>query len=143
MSRFVNPDADAIAARLAQVRSIAVPGLSASPGRPSYGVALGLQGLGYRILPVNPRIAHALGLPAYASLDELPLVPDLVDVFRAPEHVAGIVDDCIRLGVPALWLQDGVIDTAAALRAQAAGMFVVMDRCLWRDCLQLGVRAPH
>lgn len=140
---FRNPGADAIRARLAQVRSIAVVGQSDSPGRPSYGVALGLQGLGYRILPVNPRLQHALGLPAYASLDELPAVPDLVDVFRASEHVAGIVDDCIRLGVPALWLQDGVIDAAAARRAQEAGIFVIMDRCLWRDCVQLGMRAPH
>jgi len=140
---FVNPGLDAIGARLARVRSIAVLGLSDSPGRPSYGVALGLQGLGYRIVPVNPRIRHALGLPAYASLDELPAVPDLVDVFRASEHVAGIVDDCIRLGVPALWLQDGVIDAAAVRRAQDAGLFVVMDRCLWRDCVRLGVRAPR
>lgn len=139
---FVQPGLDAIRARLAQVKSIAVLGLSDSPGRPSHGVALGLQGFGYRIVPVNPRIRHALGLPAYASLDALPAVPDLVDVFRASEHVAGIVDDCIRLGVPALWLQDGVIDAAAARRAQDAGLFVVMDRCLWRDCVQLGVRAP-
>ena len=89
---FTHPGIDAIRARLAQVRSIAVVGQSDSPGRPSYGVALGLQGLGYRIIPVNPRLNHALGLPAYASLDELPAVPDLVDVFRASEHVAGIED---------------------------------------------------
>lgn len=141
---FVNPPITEIRELLARVRSIAVVGLSPSPGRPSYGVAAAMQGRGYRILPVNPALVdgagHVLGERAYASLDELPGPVDLVDVFRAPEHVAGIVDDCIRLGLPALWLQDGVIDAAAARRAQAAGMFVVMDRCIWRDCVVLAPR---
>ncbi len=136
---FQNPPPEAIAELIGRVRTIAVVGLSASPSRPSHGVAQALQRYGYRIVPVNPNIEHALGERAYASLDELPEPVDLVDVFRAPEHVAGIVDDCICLKVPALWLQDGVVDAAAAQRAREAGILVVMDRCLWRDRAALGM----
>jgi len=102
-------------------------------------VARSLQRFGYRIIPVNPFAESILGEPAVASLEQLPEVlgaaerVDLVDVFRRPEHVAGIVADCIRLQMPALWLQDGVIDEAAAARARAAGILTVMDRCLYRD----------
>jgi len=102
-------------------------------------VARSLQRFGYRIIPVNPFAESILGEPAVASLEQLPEVlgaaehVDLVDVFRRPEHVAGIVADCIRLKMPALWLQDGVIDEAAAARARAAGILTVMDRCLYRD----------
>lgn len=134
---FVNPPAAAIAECLRRVRTIAVVGLSAHPGRPSHDVAAALQRMGYRILPVNPALSAALGETAYADLAALPLVPDLVEVFRAPEHVAAIVDDCIRLRLPALWLQDGVIDAVAAARARAAGIFTVMDRCVWRDRVRL------
>jgi len=102
-------------------------------------VARSLQRFGYRIIPVNPFADSVLGEPAVPSLEQLPQVlsdaerVDIVDVFRRPEHVAGIVADCIRLELPALWLQDGVIDAAAAGRARAAGIFTVMDRCLYRD----------
>ncbi|HXY97338.1 MAG TPA: CoA-binding protein [Steroidobacteraceae bacterium] len=118
---------------------MAVVGLSPDPTRPSHGVARSLQRFGYRIIPVNPFAESILGEPAVASLEQLPEVlgaaehVDLVDVFRRPEHVAGIVADCIRLKMPALWLQDGVIDEAAAARARAAGILTVMDRCLYRD----------
>ena len=120
-----------------RIKTIAVVGLSASPGRPSHGVARALQGFGYRIIPVNPAVTEVLGEKAYPSLHALPEPVDLVDVFRESSHVAGIVDDCIALRLPALWLQDGVVDEAAALRARAAGLTVVMDRCIYRDYLQL------
>jgi len=136
---FANPPAAAIDELLRQARTIAVVGLSADPTRPSHGVARALQRFGYRIIPVTPAAEAVLGEPAVGSLEQLPEVlgpderVDLVDVFRRPEHVAGIVADCIRLQLPALWLQDGVIDEAAAARAVAAGIFTVMDRCLFRD----------
>ncbi|MBS1223058.1 MAG: hypothetical protein H6R23_2678 [Proteobacteria bacterium] len=136
-TRFVNPSADEIRALLQRIKTIAVVGLSASPSRPSHGVARALQGFGYRIIPVNPTLTEVLGGKAWPSLRELPEPVDLVDVFRQSSHVAGIVDDCIALKLPALWLQDSVIDAAAALRARAAGLTVVMDRCIYRDYLQL------
>jgi predicted CoA-binding protein len=102
-------------------------------------VARALQRFGYRIIPVTPSAASILGEPAVASLDQLPEVlaaeehVDIVDVFRRPEHVAPIVTDCIRLKLPALWLQEGVVDTVAAERAVQAGIFTVMDRCLFKE----------
>ena len=134
---FVNPSTNEIRALLRRVGTIAVVGLSPSPIRPSHGVARALQGFGYRIIPVNPTVAEVLGEKACPSLRDLPEPVDLVDVFRESSHVAGIVDDCIALKLPALWLQDGVIDEAAALRARAAGLTVVMDRCLYRDYIRL------
>ena len=136
-SRFTNPSMDEIRTLLRRIKTIAVVGLSASPRRPSHGVAKALQGFGYRIIPVNPALSEGLGEKAYPSLRDLPEPVDLVDVFRDPSHVAAIVDECIDLKLPALWLQDGVIDSTAALRARAAGLTVVMDRCIYRDYLRL------
>ena len=136
---FENPPAQTIEALLRGARVIAVVGLSADPGRPSHGVARALQGFGYRIIPVTPSAPQILGETAVPELARLPevLAPgervDIVDVFRRSEHVAAIVTECVRLKLPALWLQDGVIDAAAAQRAWAAGVFTVMDRCLYRD----------
>jgi uncharacterized protein len=136
---FVNPSPAEIEALLRGAHTIAVVGLSANPARPSHGVARALQRFGYRVIPVTPAAKQVLGEAAVPGLDQLPqvLAPgehvDIVDVFRRPEHVAGIVADCIRLKLPALWLQDGVIDEAAAARARDAGIFTVMDRCLYRD----------
>ena len=130
---FSNPSIDDIRALLQRVKSIAVVGYSPKPQRPSNEVARALQACGYRIIPIRPAINEGLGEKAYARISELPEVPDLVDVFRAPDAVDAIVDDCIALGVKNLWLQDGVINVSAALRAQAAGMLVVMDRCTLRD----------
>ncbi len=121
---------------------IAVVGLSPRPQRPSHRVASALQRYGYKIIPVRPAVSEVLGERAYASLRELPMKPDLVDVFRAPEYVSAIVDDCIALGIPALWLQEGVVDEAAALRAQAAGIEVVMNRCMYRDYVGFFNGAP-
>lgn len=136
---FVNPSTQDIARVLRAAQVIAIVGLSADPTRPSHGVARALQRFGYRIVPVNPSVESVLGAPAVASLDQLPEVLggderiDIVDVFRRSEHVAAIVEDCIRLKVPALWLQEGVIDLKAAERAAQAGIFTVMDRCLFKD----------
>ena len=136
---FVNPPAEEIAALLRAAHTIAVVGLSADRTRPSHGVARALQRFGYRIIPVTPSAESILGEPAVATLDQLADVlgpeesVDIVDVFRRPEHVAGIVEDCIRLKLPALWLQEGVIDKQAAERAVQAGIFTVMDRCLFKE----------
>jgi predicted CoA-binding protein len=136
---FRNPDHASIGQLLRRAKTVAVVGLSSEPSRPSHRVAASLQGFGYRIIPVNPSEPMILGertVPDLAHLTDVlgpGVKPDIVDVFRRPEHVAAIVDECIRLGLPALWLQDGVIDEAAAAKAQAAGIFTVMDRCLYRD----------
>ena len=133
---FDNPGKSEIDAFLRRISRIAILGLSETPGRPSHNVAKALQKFGYRIVPVNPTATEILGERAWPDLDAAlagagPV--DAVDVFRRPEHVAAIVDDCIRLKVPALWLQDGVIDEAAAQKARAAGIFTVMNRCMFRD----------
>ena len=120
-----------------EVRTIAVVGLSPDESRPSFRVARAMQAAGFRIIPVRPGGGTILGVPVRATLDDIDERVDLVDVFRASEHVPGIVDDVLRLGLPALWLQDGVVDHAAAHRAEEAGVFVVMDRCLYRDGLPL------
>jgi len=130
---FTNPSPEEICQLLRESHSVAVVGLSPNPARPSFNVAKALQGFGHRILPVRPLVESVLGEKAYPDLESLPEVPDLVDVFRAAKHVPAIVDSCIRLGIRKLWLQDGIVHEAAALRAQQAGITVVMDRCMLRD----------
>ena len=130
---FENPGRDARCELLARVKTIAVVGLSPNPARPSHGVSAAMQSFGYNIIPVHPAVKEVLGVKAHARLADIGQPVDLVNVFRQPEFVSGIVDECIALGLKALWLQDGVIDEAAAERARAAGMFVVMDRCIYRD----------
>jgi hypothetical protein len=133
---FDNPTKTEIEAFLRRIRSIAILGLSETPGKPSHHVAEELQKFGYRIVPVNPTAKEILGERAWPDLESAlagagPV--DVVDVFRRPEHVAAIVDECIRLKVPALWLQEGVVDETAAAKARAAGLFVVMDRCMFKE----------
>jgi len=134
---FVNPSPDEICRTLREIRTIAVVGLSPSENRPSFRVAQGLQLHGYRIVPVRPMVEQVLGERAFSTLEDIPFPVDAVDVFRAPEHVPAIVESCIKLGLPRLWLQDGVVHEEAAMRAQGAGIWVVMDRCMWRDYSQL------
>ncbi len=117
---------------LRSARTIAVVGLSANPRRPSHGVARYLQRAGYRIIPVNPNVSEVLGERAYATLSELPAPVDVVEVFRRSEYAGAIVDEAIAIGAGAVWLQDGVVDDAAAERARAAGLDVVMDDCMMR-----------
>jgi predicted CoA-binding protein len=134
---FANPGTDEICRMLRSIHTIAVVGLSPNPERPSFRVARAMQGHGFRIVPVRPLVQEVLGEPAYADLESIPFKVDMVDVFRASEHVLAIVESCIALGIKRLWLQDGVIHEEAAQWAQAAGITVVMDRCIWRDYSQL------
>jgi len=123
---------------LRSARTIAVIGLSANPRRPSHGVARYLQHAGYRIIPVNPNVAEVLGERAYATLSELPGPVDVVEVFRRSEFAGAIVDEAIAIKAAAVWLQDGVVDEAAAERARAAGLDVVMDDCMMRRHAAMG-----
>ncbi len=136
-SAFHNPSLEDIKQLLYRVKTIAVVGLSDNPSRPSYTVAAALQRFGYRIIPVNPAVDYLLNEKAYPDLQAVPLPIDLVDVFRASPYVPSIVEDCIALQLPALWLQDGVIDEPSARKAQAAGIQVVMNRCIYRDYMNL------
>lgn len=117
---------------LRQCRTIAVVGLSAEWHRPSHFAAKYLQQHGYRIVPVNPRYAGTavLGERCHASLDEIPFAVDMVDVFRRSEDVGPIAEQAIALGARCLWQQIGVTNQAAAERARAAGLDVVLDRCV-------------
>ena len=128
---------DPIYELFSRMKTIAVVGLSDNPMRPSHGVSAYMQAAGYRIIPVNPQIAEALGEKSYPSLLEIPLEVakkiDLVDVFRRPEFVDEIVEQAIRLKIPAIWLQEGVINERAAEKARKAGIFVVMDRCVLKE----------
>ncbi|MDP4028748.1 MAG: CoA-binding protein [Gallionella sp.] len=137
---FSNPEPEQILELLQNVRNVAMVGLSPEPSRPSFRVASGLRDLGYRIIPVRPMIDAVLGEKAFPDLESLPALPDIVDVFRAAEHVPAIVESCIRLGIKKLWLQEGVVHEAAAQHAREAGITVVMDRCMWRDASKLGAR---
>ena len=122
---------DAILIReLLTARTIAVVGLSEDASKPSHYVSRYMQDHGYRILPVNPGLVSVLGEKSYASLAELPLTPDLVNVFRLPRFIPAIVDEMIKLRLPALWLQQGIVHAEVAARAQAQGIRVIMDRCL-------------
>ncbi len=131
-------DPDTIRRILDECRTIAVVGLSSNPIRPSHGVARYMQQHGYRILPINPNETDVLGEKAYAELADLPEPVDLVNIFRRSEEAGHHVDEAIRLGARAVWLQEDVIDEAAAERAAAAGLWVVMDRCLLKEHLRKG-----
>jgi hypothetical protein len=140
---FSNPSPQAIGDLLRRTRTVAVVGLSPNSSRPSHGVARAMQRFGWRIVPVRPAVDQVLGETAYASLGDIPedvrRQIDLVDLFISADRVGRFVDEAIALGLPAVWMQDGVIDEAAALRAQAAGLTVVMDRCVWRDYVSMVV----
>ena len=121
---------DMLGGREAAPRTLAVVGLSDDPRRPSYSVSAYMQRAGYRILPVNPAVEQVLGERSYASLNALPERPDVVNVFRLPRHLPAIVDEMVALGMRDLWVQLGIVHVEAAQRAEAAGMRVVMDRCI-------------
>lgn len=134
---FTPPDDDALAALFDRVRTIAVVGLSPQEKRPSFRVAQAMQRYGFRIVPVRPLVDSVLGETAYASLADIPFHVDLVNVFRAGEHVPAIVDACLALNLTALWLQEGVVHDEACARAQAAGATVIADRCLLKEYIRL------
>jgi predicted CoA-binding protein len=132
------PESDPIADLLQRAKTIAVVGLSGNPLRPSYGVSAYMQNHGYRIIPVNPRIEECLGEKAYATLLDIPQknIPekiDIVNIFRRPEFVEEVVDQAIRLKVSGIWMQENVIHEKAAKKALAAGIMVVMDRCILKE----------
>ena len=127
-----------IAEILKTARTIAVVGLSPKRYRPSYGVAEYMQKAGYRIIPVNPRETELLGERCYPDLESVPEAVDIVDIFRRSEFVPGIVEAAIRKGAKVIWMQEGVVHEDAARRAQAAGLAVVMDRCILKDHRRMG-----
>jgi len=130
---FQNPAPHEMHQLIGRLKTIAVVGLSPDPDRPSYSVAMYMQSHGYRIVPVRPGGGTVLGETAYDKLADIPFAVDLVDVFRASRFVAAHVDEALAVGAPALWLQEGVIDEAAAQRARDAGLTVVMDRCILKE----------
>jgi predicted CoA-binding protein len=111
-------------------RTIAVVGLSENPAKPSHYVSAYMQQHGYKIYPVNPSIESVLGERSYASLAELPVKPDVVNVFRVPALIPAIVDEMLMLGLKNLWVQQGIVNLEAAERAEQGGIRVVMDRCI-------------
>ena len=138
---FENPTMAEMHDVLKRAKTIAILGLSETPGKPSYHVAEELQKFGYRIVPVNPTATEILGERAWPDLEAAlkgagPV--DIVDVFRRPDHVPAIVDDAIRLKVPVLWMQEGVVNDAAAEKARAAGIFTVMNRCIFKTRKAMG-----
>ena len=128
-----SPQLDPIADLLKRSKTIAVVGLSNSPLRPSHGVSAYMQTNGYRIIPVNPEIKGALGEKAYASLLDVSEKIDIVNIFRRSEFVEEVVDQAIQLKVPAIWMQEEVINEKAAEKARKAGIFVVMDHCILKE----------
>ena len=126
-------ESEQITELLKNARTIAVVGLSDSPMRTSYGVSEYMQSQGYRIVPVNPLIEASLGEKAYPTLSDVPVKIDIVNVFRRSEFVPEVVEEAIRLKLPAIWMQEGVVHEAAAEKARAAGIVVVMDRCILKD----------
>jgi len=139
VTSFRNPSMADIRALLRASRTIAVIGISDNPDRPSYGVSVSMRDFGYRILPVNPALSQWEGIPASPTLAAAAQALghderiDIVNVFRRPAQVGDVVDQCLQLGLRTLWLQQGVINEPAAERAVAAGMTVVMDRCIYVD----------
>jgi predicted CoA-binding protein len=127
------PDTDSITGLLERSRTIAVVGLSTSPLRPSHGVSAYMQTQGYRVIPVNPKIQGSLGEKSYASLLDVPEKIDIVNIFRRSEFVEEIVDQAIRLKVPAIWMQESVVHEKAAEKARKAGILVIMDRCILKE----------
>ena len=126
-------EAERIAGLLKQSKTLAVVGLSDNPLRPSFGVSSYMQSQGYRIIPVNPTVTESLGEKAYPTLLDVPGKIDIVNIFRRPEAVPEIVDEAIQLGVPAIWMQEGVVHEQAADKARKAGISVVMDRCILKE----------
>ncbi len=118
---------------LDECRTIAVVGLSSNTARPSYGVASYMRQNGYQVIPVNPNETEVFGDKSYASLADVPPGVQLVDIFRRSDEAGRAVDEAIAIGAKAVWLQEGVIDQAAAQRAVDAGMLVVMDRCWLKE----------
>jgi hypothetical protein len=125
-----NPSDEDLAALLNRATTIAMVGASSNPAKPSHEIMQQLQRAGYRVIPVNARETDVLGEPAYASLTDIPVHIDIVDVFRRAEDTPPIADEAVKAGAGALWLQAGISNDRAAASATAAGLIVVMDACI-------------
>ncbi len=123
---------------LAECQTIAVVGLSSNPYRPSNGVASFMIKKGFRVIPVNPNETGVFGEKSFSDLSSVNENIDLVDIFRRSDEAGAAVDEAIKIGAKAVWLQEGVIDKAAAKRAEDAGLLVVMDRCWLKDYMRYG-----
>lgn len=122
---------------LKSAKTIAVVGLSSNPMRPSFGVSRFLQRQGFRIIPVNPQETEVLGERCYASLSEISEPVDIVNIFRRPARVPEVVDEAIQKGTRCVWMQEGVVSPEGAAKAEAAGIAVVMDRCILKELARL------
>ncbi len=129
---------DVIGRILDEAKTVAVVGLSDKPDRPSHGVARFLQERGYKIVPVNPNVREVLGEPSYGSLAEIPVEVDLVDVFRKPAFVPEIAAEAVRIGAKSFWMQEGIVSEQAREELAAAGIPVVMDRCVKKELVKRG-----
>jgi uncharacterized protein len=123
---------------LTTYKTVAVVGLSPDPGKPSNGVAAYLKRVGYRIIPVNPGSSEVFGLKCYPTLADIPEDIEIVDIFRRSEFVPEVVDQAIAKGAKVIWMQEGVVNEEAAAKARAAGLKVVMDRCILKEHAKLG-----
>ena len=133
---------EAIKNAVNSAKTIAVVGLSSRPWRASYGVAEYMQAAGYRIIPVNPRETEVLGEKAYPTLHDATMPIDIVDIFRRSEFVPAIVDAAIAIGAKCVWMQEGVVHSEAAAKAEAAGLTVAMDSCILKVHRQLLASQP-
>ncbi len=132
-----NPSKEEIRTILTKYKTVAVVGLSHDPDKDSYHVAKCLKDHGYRIIPVNPTIKEALGEKSYPDLKSIPSPVDIVDIFRRPEAIPGIVDDAIDIGAKVVWMQYGLADKEAARKAREAGLEVVQSKCIKVECLKV------
>ena len=136
-----NPSDEELKRLMINASTIAVVGASSNPDKASYGVMQRLQSVGYHVIPVNPRETEVLGERSYPSLADIPVPVDIVNVFRRAEDTPPVADDAVKIGAKALWLQTGIANEAAAARAEAGGLTVVMDTCL--GTMHAVLRVPH
>ena len=118
-------------------RVVAIVGLSSKPNRPSYRVGSYLKAKGFRVIPVNPAEKEVVGEKSYPDLSSIPEPVDVVDIFRRPEYVPPIVEEAIKIGAKAVWMQEGIVNEAAAARAEEAGLKVVMDHCMRKEYMKM------
>jgi predicted CoA-binding protein len=133
-SEYQNPSDDRIREILQKYKKVAVVGLSSDETRPSNVVARCLQGKGFKIIPINPNENEILGEKAYSDLSAIPEKVEIVDIFRRSDQVPPIVDEAIKIGAKVVWMQEGIINHPAALKAAQNGIVVVMDKCMLKEC---------
>lgn len=138
--QYQNPSDEQIKELLIKYKTVAVVGLSSDESRPSYGVSRYLQRRGYKIIPVNPRENEILGEKVYPSLSSIPERVEIVDIFRRSEFVAPVVEEAVKVGTKVIWMQEGVVNHAAALFATQHGVVVVMDKCILKEHRKLQLK---